>query len=183
MKIIIVYYLFMGFLFIGCQSKNSNSKKPEILEQEKSKSIELIKTAPKFTDTTNSNEIKQVCDSVISMVDNSLPKLKKVEKKLTIYKTPNTPVTIWYSDSNLPVKIEHAVTDDSREFSGKFQYYFINGQFWYSDQIFAKYIFDSGKLIYWMDEHWRINEISANNFKDRETSIKSVVEKLLIENQ
>ena len=183
MRRAIIYSLFLGFLFLGCQIKNSNSKERETLKQEKSISVEWINTTPKFTNKANSYEIRQVCDSVISMIDNSLSNLKKVEKKLTIYKIPNTPITIWYSDSNLPVKIEHAVTNDAGEFSGKFQYYFISGRFWYSDQIFAKYLFDSGKLIFWMDEHWRINEISENNFKDREAIIKSVVEKLLTENQ
>lgn len=83
----------------------------------------------------------------------------------------------------MPVKIEHAVNDDSGEFRGTFQYYFIAGQLWYSDQVYARYIFDSNHLLYWLDEQWRINEMPANNFKDREMLLKTNTEKLLVENE
>jgi hypothetical protein len=179
MKKVIFFYVFFGILLIGCHTKNSDLKKSKIKEQERSESIELIKTVPKFTSTTNSNEIRQTCESVITMINDALPKLKKAEKKLTYQQVPNTPVTIWYSNNNLPVKIECAVTDDSGKFTDKIQFYFINGQFWYSDQIFARYIFDSDKLIFWMDENWRINKIPAGNFKERESTLKSDVAKFL----
>ena len=175
--------LIFGMLLTGCLNRNGNTIIPGKVEQKISESIELINTFPRINNTTNSNEIRQTCDSIILIIDRNLPKLKKMEKKITIYNTPNTPVTIWYSDSNLPVKIEHAVTDDSGEFSGKFQYYFIAGQFWYSNQIFARFIFDNNKLIYWLDKHWRINEIPANDFKNREMTIKADIEKLLNEKQ
>jgi len=155
--------------------------KTHILINKKDK---LIITAPNISNTTNSNEIRQTCESVIAGINDSLPKLKKVEKKLTYQQVPNTPVTIWYSDTNLPVKIECAVTDDSGDFKGDLiQFYFINGQFWYSDQIFARYLFDSNKLKYWMDENWNINEIPADIFKERESILKSDVEKFLFKNK
>jgi len=179
MKNLIVCSLIFWILLAGCINRNRSTIIPEKVEQKKSKSIELINSFPKFDKTTNSNEIRQTCDSIMTIIDRALPELKKVEKKITIFDMPNTPVTIWYSDSNLPVKMEHAVADESREFTGKFQYYFIAGHFWYSYQIFARYIFDNNKLIYWLDEHWRINEIPAVNFQDREMTLKTDIEKLL----
>jgi hypothetical protein len=142
----------------------------------------LIKTIPKFTKTTKSYEIKQTCESIVIAIDKALPELKKIEKKLLYDNVSKTPVTIWYSNNNVPVKIECAVTDDSGAFTDKVKYYFINGQFFYSDQIFARYIFDSNKLIFWMDENWNINEIPLNNFKDREMFLNSEVKRLLSDN-
>ena len=179
MRNLIVCSLIFCFLLASCINRSRSTIIPETVEQKKSKSIELIYSFPKFENTTNSNEIRQKCDSIMTLIDRALPELKRVEKKITIFDIPNTPVTIWYSDSNLPVKMEHAVADESREFTGKFQYYFIAGQFWYSNQIYARYIFDSNKLIYWLDEHWSINEIPANDFQDREMTLKSNIEKLL----
>jgi|GEM_PF-2531657 len=184
MKNMIVYGVFLGFLLIGCQTHISNSKKPEVKEQEKPETPDLINTAPHFTYTTDPNEIRQACESVISMINRALPELKKVEKKVMFEGVPNTPITIWYSDTDLPVKIECAVTDDSGGFKGDFiQYYFINGQLWYSDHYFARYLFDSDKLQFWMDENWRINEIPAKDFKDREMILKSDVENFLSKNK
>lgn len=175
------YSLFLSFLVISsCQKKYTNLKQTRSIEQEKSESIELIKKVPEFTDTTKSYAIRRTCESIVNTIDEALPKLKKIEKKKIYDNIPNTPITIWYSD-DLPVKIECAVTDDSGAFTDKVKFYFIKGQLWYSDQIFARYIFSSNKLIFWMDENWNINDISSKDFKDCEMHLKSEVKMLLFE--
>lgn len=183
MKNLFVYSLVFLILLTGCSNRDKYTKTNEKEEQKKSDSTAIIKTFPKLDQMSNSKSIKQTCDSIVLIIDNILPKLKKVEKKTTLYNTPNTPVKIWYSDSDLPVKIEHAVTNDSGKFAGKFQYYFINGQIWYSNQIYARYIFDDMQLILWLDENWRINKIPDNNFKDREITLKTNIEKFLNDNK
>lgn len=167
-------------LLVGCNNQNKSTTTDKA-DQNKSKSTELVDAFPKFSNTTTSNQIRETCDSIILKIDTALSELKKIEKEATIYGIPNTPVTIWYSDSNTPVKIEHSVANDSGKFTDKFQYYFIKGQLWYSDQIFAKYVFENDNLKYWLDENWRINEIPQNNFKEREKAIKNNISKLLNE--
>jgi hypothetical protein len=174
--------LLFGIISIGVLNSNCNSRTTEVLEQEISGSKALTETFPEINQMANSDEIRSISESVITEIDKALPELKKVEKKLTLFEIPETPVTIWYSDSDLPVKIEHGVANDSGEFSGKFQYYFIKGQLWYSDQIYARYLFESDHLIRWMDENWRESEDNPKYLKDREGVIKSNVDKLLYQN-
>jgi hypothetical protein len=166
---------------MSCQPDKNNSEPQLEVKNEDSKSIDLGVTMPLLTNNSNSEEIRNKCESTISIIDNSLSKLEKFETKLTFNNVADTPVTIWYANSNMPVKIEHSVTDDFGKFTDKFHYYFIDGQLWYSNQIFARYIFNSGKLLFWMDENWGINNIPSNDFKNREIVIKSNVEQLLAE--
>jgi hypothetical protein len=181
MKRINVAFLF-GVFTMGVLNSNCNSRTAEVLDQEITESIVLTEIFPEINHTANSDEIRSISESVITEIDKALPNLKKVEKKLTFFDIAETPITIWYSDSDLPVKIEHSVTNDSGEFSGKFQYYFIKGQLWYSDQIFARYLFDSDHLIRWMDENWRESEDNPQALKAREEVIMSNVGKLLNHN-
>lgn len=178
---------FCSFIFLiiltGCASRNANTTTHKTIEQKKAESAALDITFPKFNNTTNSTEIKQTCDCIILKIDSALSKLRKVEKKMTLYDKPNTPVTIWYSDTNVPVKIVHAVTNDSGKFTDQFHYYFIAGQFWYSNQLFARYIFDNDNLQYWLDENWNINEISATDFKNREMFLQNTIKKILAKNK
>jgi hypothetical protein len=173
--VFVLLFIFPELIALQAQ-ENVKSK---IKKEERSGSIELMNTPPKFTSSSNSSEIKKVCLSIITLINNELPALRKVEKKIRYENVDNTPVTIWYSKNNLPVKIDCAVTDDSGKFTDIISFYFINGRLWYSDQIFARYIFDSNKLKYWMDENWNINEIPVKDFTDREMLLKSDIKKLL----
>jgi hypothetical protein len=181
MKRIRVALLF-GVFSIGVLNSNCNSRTTEVLEQEISGSKALTETFPEINQMANSDEIRSISESMITEIDKALPKLKKVEKKLTLFDIAETPATIWYSDSDLPVKIEHGVANDSGEFTGKFQYFFIKGQLWYSDQIYARYLFESDHLIRWMDENWRESEDNPQYLKAREEVIKSNIVKILNHN-
>jgi hypothetical protein len=91
-----------------------------------------------------------------------------------VHDIPNTPVKMWYTDRKEPVKIEYGVVDDSGNFSGIFKLYFINGNLWYADQIYAKYLFKSGKLQFWLDEGWNINEVCESDFLNRQKQLVEV---------
>ncbi|HAH23073.1 MAG TPA: hypothetical protein DCL77_04805 [Prolixibacteraceae bacterium] len=175
----IIFWVISGFLLCNCQANNSNSNHSGVNGQEKTASNKLVVLAPKLTKSTIIYEIKKACEPIIDRIDSSLSKLKKVEKKLTIYAVPHTPVTIWYSEIDQPVKIECAVTDDSGVFTNTFKFYFLDGHLWYSDQIFARYLFDVDKLQFWMDENWKINDIPTVDFNNREASIKGIIAELL----
>ena len=133
---------------------------------------------PKINGSSGINDVVSAYKSQIGKVESALSKLQKKEIKTTLFNTPNTPVTIWYSD-NKPVKITYGVTDDSGAFDGVFTYYLKDGKLWFSDQIFAKYIFQDNKLKYWLDENWNENDIPAKDFKDREKSVLNNVNTLL----
>ncbi|MBS3737988.1 hypothetical protein [Mesohalobacter halotolerans] len=182
MKNIFIYALISFSVVVSCNKTNKGKSTTESDNQNKSKTNELVDIFPKFSNTTSSNTIRKTSDSIVKKINATLSELKKEEKKITIYGTPNTPVTVWYSNSNVPVKIEHAVVNDSGVFNGKFEYYFIGGKLWYSNQIFARYIFDKNNLKYWLDENWKINDIPENNFKEREKTIKKNTNKLLQKN-
>ncbi|MFO7703189.1 MAG: hypothetical protein R6V37_09415 [Psychroflexus maritimus] len=177
MKREIICSLILLLLLLGCI--NSNQSKPITINEEQKKSDSVSITWPKLSPRASSEEIRITCDSVTTKINKTLPKLKKIEKKITLYNVPNTPVSIWYSKANLPVKIEHAVANESKEFTGKFHYYFINGNLWYSNQIYAKYIFENNQLSFWLNEHWNINEVTEKNYKDREKNLQKDIAKLL----
>lgn len=182
MKNILLKTLICFTILLGCNNSKKNETITDNDNQKTSKPIEVVDTFPKFSNTPTSDKIRQTSDSIVKKIDATIPKMTKEEKKIKIYGTPNTPVTIWYSNSNTPVKIVHSVANESGEFKDKFQYYFIDGKLWYSDQVFARYIFDNTNLKYWLDENWRINDIPENNFKEREKTIEENINKLLLEN-
>jgi len=99
---------------------------------------------------------------------------------LTLNEIQNTPVDIWYQNG-IPIKIEHGVTDDSGEFSGKFTYYLNQGKIWYSEQIYARYLFENDALKYWMDEGWNINEIPSEDMKTRGDDLTRIISFLVDE--
>lgn len=180
-KRIIPYFLSFGLFLVGCQTKSDSTKVNKIYSDTCShvESAETVNTSLASTLTSGTTDIRLICEPIIANIDSSLPNLTKIEKQSNVYDVPNTPVSIWYSNDKLPVKIECGVTDDGGEFTGVFKFYFIKGQLWYSDQIFARYLFESDKLKYWMDEDWNKNKIPTNDFLNRERQIKKNVEIML----
>jgi hypothetical protein len=122
---------------------------------------------------------RENCEPIVNEINNSLEDLRKIEKKTSFYGVENSPVSIWYSSTNVPVKIECAVTNDSGVFSGVFQFYFIDGQLWYSDQIFARYLFSADTMQFWLDENWNDNKIPYSELKIRSNEIKEIIGKIL----
>lgn len=172
-----IYQIILGLALLGCQSSEEKAITSDLLENDKPVSKEL--NPPKFESTFTSNEIRENCEPIVNEINNSLEDLRKIEKKTSFYGVENTPVSIWYSNTNVPVKIECAVTNDSGVFSGVFQFYFIDGQLWYSDQIFARYLFSADTLQFWLDENWNDNKIPYSELKIRSNEIKETIGKIL----
>ena len=133
---------------------------------------------PEISVNSTPTEIKKVIEETVATIDQSLSKLKKKEGAITLYQIPNTPLTIWYYN-NSPIKIEHGVANDSGKIESTFKYYLNENGVWYSDQLFAKYIFQNQELIFWMDSEWNVNEIPVENFKAREKHLRETVQFLI----
>jgi hypothetical protein len=179
MQKIFIYQIILSLALFGCQSSQEKAKESDLFEKDKFDPKELI--APRFESTTDSNTIRASCEPIINEIDISLSELQKIEKKTSFYGVDNTPVSIWYSSSNVPVKIECAVTNDSGVFSGVFQFYFIDGQLWYSDQIFARYLFSADSLQFWLDENWKNNNVPDSELKVRENVIREEIWRVIAE--
>ena len=181
MKPIVLTAIVFGVITIGfCKNKNnvSSQKKPEETKPIKKPSLTI--EYPDFSTISSSTarEREKMVLSVVKKIDANESKLKRENKYMTLDGIANTPVTIWYLH-NTPIKIHMGVADDSGEISGVFKYYLKNRKIWYVNQIFARYLFDNGKLKYWMNKTWNVNRILDRDFKAREKSIKETVALLL----
>jgi hypothetical protein len=181
----IVKALFLFSILVICSCNNNKEKVKEIksytMEVEKLRNENILQIEfPKIISNMDQSDLKNKIENVVSKIDKSLPDLEKKSKLVTLNKIQNTPVTIWYS-YNKPIKIEHGVTDDAGKFTGVFTYYLNQEKVWFSNQIFAKYLFQDDKLKYWMNEEWSINDIPANDFKDQEKRITGIVNYLISE--
>jgi len=148
---------------------------PPILEELKG-NIDV----PVFSTTTTTAAFENGVGELVKEIEKSLQGVKPVEKMLTIFDKPNTPVKIWFSEKDQKaIKIEQGEANDSGQFTGTSSYFFVNGDLWFSDQPFAKFIFESDKLKYWLDENWNINQIPEENIKSREENIKQNLVRIL----
>lgn len=181
-KQIFLLLIFSSLTIIGCKNKDKEQIK-ETNEQTKVKNqFSLNLQYPEIDSASSPLEIKKSVENVIETIDQSQSELKKKEMIITLYNISNTPLTIWYSN-NIPIKIVHGVTNDSGKFDGQFKYYLKNGKLWYSDQIFAKYLFQDEKLKYWMNELWNINDIPVKSFTDRENQLLETVKSIITKSE
>ena len=171
-------------IFNSCKNQSENKitqekTTPLELESEQNKTRASIGFPIIETNLTPS-ERKNKIEGVLGKINERLPEFEKKSKSLTLNDIKNTPVVIWYQNG-IPIKIEHGVTDDLGEFSGKFIYYLNQGKIWYSEQIYARYLFENDALKYWMDEEWNINEIPSEDMKTREDDLTKIISYLVDE--
>jgi hypothetical protein len=171
-------------IFDSCKNQQENKiteekTAPVELESEQNKTRASIEFPIIETNLTPS-ERKNKIEGVLGKINERLPEFEKKSKSLTLNEIQNTPVDIWYQNG-IPIKIEHGVTDDSGEFSGKFTYYLNQGKIWYSEQIYARYLFENDALKYWMDEGWNINEIPSEDMKTRGDDLTRIISYLVDE--
>jgi hypothetical protein len=171
-------------IFDSCKNQPENKiteekTAPVELESEQNKTRASIEFPIIETNLTPS-ERKNKIEGVLGKINERLPEFEKKSKSLTLNEVQNTPVDIWYQNG-IPIKIEHGVTDDSGEFSGKFTYYLNQGKIWYSEQIYARYLFENDALKYWMDEGWNINEIPSEDMKTRGDDLTRIISYLVDE--
>ena len=171
-------------IFDSCKNQQENKitkekTAPVELESEQNKTRASIEFPIIETHLTPS-ERKNKIEGVLGKINERLPEFEKKSKSLTLNEIQNTPVDIWYQNG-IPIKIEHGVTDDSGEFSGKFTYYLSQGKIWYSEQIYARYLFENDALKYWMDEGWNINEIPSEDMKTRGDDLTRIISYLVDE--
>ena len=185
MKAPTVLILILSLLiFDSCKNQPENKitkekAAPVELGSEQNKTSASIEFPIIETNLTPS-ERKNKIEGVLGKINERLPEFEKKSKSLTLNEVQNTPVDIWYQNG-IPIKIEHGVTDDSGEFSGKFTYYLNQGKIWYSEQIYARYLFENDALKYWMDEGWNINEIPSEDMKTRGDDLTRIISYLVDE--
>ena len=189
-KSILTCIILIGIIAISCVggSNSETNEKERKTEQtdlqspgEVKKSIESF-DVPVFSKTSTRQDFKNGTEKLVNEIEKSLDGVKPLEKKLTIFNHQNTPVKIWFSEnSRQPIKIEQGEAKDSGEYTGLSSYYFIDGDLWYSGQPFAQYIFESEKLMYWLDENWNINQIPEEDLKSREEVLNENVALMLNE--
>ena len=184
-KLVIISLSFMAIMLLNCKKienkvetnvKINEAVKPKV-DLKKNKT-ELQIDILKISTTTDIKDIEAAYKLQIKKVEAALPNLEKKQKKVTLFNISNTPITIWYADKK-PVKIERGVTGDDGSFDGVFQYYLKDGKLWFSDQIFAKYVFQNNELKYWLDENWNVNAIPEKDFKGAEKRIIEVVDSMI----
>ena len=161
----ILFAIILSSVLFGCDDagKQKKSAKVEVTTPVEAKELKVSLDVPVFSVSSTPQEFENGVQKNVNEIEKSLSDLDLMEKKLTIYDTPNIPIKVWFSKKDhKPVKIEQGVTNDSRKVTGSFTYYFVNGDLWYSNQIYAKYVFEAGKLKYWLDENWNINQIEES---------------------
>lgn len=181
-KQLITLAILSTITIVGCKT----NEKKQVQETETKKEVvkEVAKEFvlnidyPDISTTTNATGIKSSVEKVTHKINQSLSKLKKKKTTIDLNNIANTPLTIWYSN-NTPIKVTHGVGDDSGKIDGEFSYYLKNGKIWYSEQIFARYLFDNNKLKYWMDEQWNINDYPANDITDRQNQLIKTLNHLI----
>jgi len=184
-KLVIISLSFMALTLFNCKKTenkvetnvktNTEVKAKVNLKKDKT---ELQLDIPKINTTTNIKDVENTYKLQIKKTEAALHKLEKKQKKVTLIDIPNTPISIWYANKK-PVKIECGVTGDTGDFDGVFQYYLKDGKVWFTDQIFAKYVFQDNELKYWLDENWNVNEIPEKDFKDAEKRIIRIVDTMI----
>jgi len=181
-KQLFLLLIFSSLTAIGCKNNDKEPIKKFNDQTEVQDEFSLNLTYPEIVLDSNPLELKKSVEKVIEIIDQSQSKLKKKELIITLSNISNTPLTIWYYNK-IPLKIVHGVADDSGKIDGQFKYYLKNGKLWYSDQIFARYLFQDEKLMYWMDEQWNINDIPLKSFSNRENQLIETVKILIAKSE
>lgn len=136
----------------------------------------LPNSIPKIGKNASSMEIEDKIQPMVNQINKALPQLQVISKEVQLkFDDFKTPITIWYSDENLPVKMKMGIKDDEGLFSNEFEYYFIKGKIWYSDQILSKYVFENEKLQYYINSVWDNIQVSKERFKAWEKRIHQTV--------
>ena len=170
--------IFLYFLaVISCE--NTNRSTTLTIPKETNNTVE--NTVPnrleiEFPDISNTNslsELKEEVNKVAKQIDTS-----KLARKQTSISSPNATLSIWY-DNKIPLKIECGFTNDFGEIIDVVKYYLKDSQAWYVDATFDNYIFQKGKLKYWLNEEWRDNNISKTDFNNRGEDLKSKVKNFI----
>ena len=111
----------------GCDNteKQQKSTGEEVTAPAENRESKESFDVPVFSGSSAPHEFESGVQRIVNEIEKSLSDLNLIEKKLTM-------------------------TDDSGQITASFKYYFVNGDLWYSDQIFAKYIFDVGSKCYFL---------------------------------
>ncbi len=138
---LLIYIIFVGTFLSCADAKETNEA--TIINRTTRKSADTLRNGsfPIFDEPSTDATAQQFAFKV-NEIDAYAMRSNKIDTKITIDGVSNTPVTIWYDKKNRPIKIEYGVTDDSGDFTGVFKMYFINGDLWCADWLFAKYVFD-----------------------------------------
>lgn len=177
---LIVLLLLFAFAFNSCKTKEKETTPITNEETTAINEFSLTVDYPVISSSSNPSEIKKSVESVTKIIDQAEEKFTKEALTLTLNNTANTPATIWYNNTT-PIKITHGVANDAGAINGEFSYYLKEGKLWYSDQLFAKYLFEGEKLKYWMDAQWNVNNVSQENFTNREKQLLETVNSILKE--
>lgn len=169
MKTLVVVVL-ISFLAFGCK-QSSNTKN-------ESNSTQVVLNAPELDSSSTSKELKTKTQSLVKKIDDLSLEATKKQKLVSLFNLEEAPATLWYTEDGTLLKIECASAGESGNINAIISYYFVDGDLWYSDQVFAKYIFKEDRLQFWLDEQWNINQIPSENMKSRERIIQQQVEVL-----
>lgn len=165
-----------SYSLFGIYSNGKFFKKNREEEKAQASKDILPITFPKIDITSSAKEIEDIIQPKVNQINKALPRMhvisKAVQLKFDDYKTP---ITIWYSDDRLPVKMKMGIKDDEGLFSNDFEYYFINGKIWYSDQILSKYVFENEALQYYINSVWTNIQVSEERFRAWEKRILQTI--------
>jgi len=165
-KILAIILIAFTVSFNGCRSSSNEQSNDTV--------------SPVYEEGLASNQLKSRTASLVNRIEKSLEGQDARELLLPgNFNSNDIPVRIWRSKDGDPVKIALAVANDGGEFTNEFKFYFLDGQLFYSDQLFARYIFDEENLLYWLDENWNINDIPEEFFNNRNEYIRQTVSKIL----
>jgi len=167
------FLLIASLIFVvGC--KNDSVKNSDQQQETKTE-----KVWPEFNEPT-AESLKSKTTAVLDKLDAQLDNLQS--KELTLPGTggiPDAPVKIWSSAEGKPVRIDQGIANDAGKISATIKYYFIEGKLFYSDQIFARYLFNDEQLQFWLDEQWNVNDPEEVDYGMRDEHVKLTVTKLL----
>ncbi len=157
----------------------------KFFEKDQSKKIAQVSKAdlpnafPKIDKNSSSKEIENSIQPKVNQINKALPQMHVISKEVQLkFDDFKTPITIWYSDEKLPVKMKMSIRDDEGLFSNDFEYYFINGRIWYSDQILSKYVFEDEVLQYYINSVWTNIQVSKERFKAWEKRILQTISEI-----
>lgn len=166
----------MSYSLFGIYSNGKFFEKDQDPKNTQASKDLLPVTFPSIDKNSSSKEIEDIIQPNVNQINKALPFLKVISKEVQFkFDDFKTPITIWYSDENLPVKMKMGIRDDEGLFSNDFEYYFINGKIWYSDQILSKYVFENEALQHYINSVWTNIQVSEKRFKAWEKRILQTI--------
>jgi hypothetical protein len=169
----------LSYSLFGIYSNGKFFEKEQEVKKEQASKILLPVTFPKIKKNTSSKEIEDIVQPKVNQINKALPQMNVISKVVQLkFNDFKTPITIWYSDEKLPLKMKMGLKDDEGLFSNDFEYYFINGKIWYSDQILSKYVFENGTLQYYINAVWSNIEVSKERFEAWEKRILRTIDQI-----